>query len=146
MPGARDMSIRIIAAVVGIAGFAAPPADAADVVKIGAPLALTGPLADEGKKQDVVWNMWLGKVNAAGGINVGGKKMKVELVKYDYQSDGQRAAQLAEKLITDDKVDFVLSPFGSGHTKIVATVAERYQTPLLACASSPRHNTGTISW
>src|SRR5436189_3548162 len=136
MPAARDMSIRIIAAAAGVIGFAAPAANAADVVKIGAPLALTGPLADEGKKQDVVWNMWLGKVNAAGGIDVGGKKMKVELVKYDYQSDGQRAAQLAEKLITDDKVDFVLSPFGSGHTKIVATVAERYQTPLLACASS----------
>src|SRR5947209_634602 len=111
-------------------------AHAADVVKIGTPLALTGSLADEGKKQDVVWNMWLAKVNAAGGINVGGKKMKVELMKYDYQSDGQRAAQLTEKLISDDKVDFLLSPFGSGHTKIVATVAERYQTPLLACASS----------
>jgi branched-chain amino acid transport system substrate-binding protein len=148
------MSIRIIAAAAGIiVGLAAPPANAADVIKIGAPLALTGSLADEGKKQDVVWNMWLAKVNAAGGINVGGKKMKVELIKYDYQSDGQRAAQLAEKVITDDKVDFVLSPFGSGHTKIVATVAERYQTPLLACASSSesvfdqsfKHLFGTLS-
>jgi branched-chain amino acid transport system substrate-binding protein len=147
------MSIRIIAAAAGVIGFAAPAANAADVVKIGTPLALTGSLADEGKKQDVVWNMWLAKVNAAGGMNVGGKKMKVDLVKYDYQSDGQRAAQLAEKLITDDKVDFVLSPFGSGHTKIVATVAERYQTPLLACASSSesvfdqsfKHLFGTLS-
>jgi len=151
MPG--DMSIRIIAAAAGIIALAAPPANAADVIKIGAPLALTGPLADEGKKQDVVWNMWLAKVNAAGGIKVGGTPMKVELVKYDYQSDGQRAAQLAEKVITDDKVDFVLSPFGSGHTKIVATVAERYQTPLLACASSSesvfdqsfKHLFGTLS-
>src|SRR6516162_11936676 len=152
---AGDMSVRIIAAAAGMAAFsfAAPAANAADVIKIGAPLALTGSLADEGKKQDVVWNMWLAKVNAAGGINVGGKKMKVELVKYDYQSDGQRAAQLAEKVITDDKVDFVLSPFGSGHTKIVATVAERYQTPLLACASSSesvfdqsfKHLFGTLS-
>src|SRR2546427_10714804 len=88
MPGARDMSIRIIAAAAGIAAFAAPPANAADVIKIGAPLALTGPLADEGKKQDIVWNMWLGKVNAAGGIKGGGKKMKVERGKYDYQSGG----------------------------------------------------------
>jgi branched-chain amino acid transport system substrate-binding protein len=124
------------AATVPALVFAIPRAHAADVIKIGAPLALTGALADEGKKQDVVWAMWLDKVNAAGGINVAGKKMKVELVKYDYQSDGQRSAQLAEKLITDDKVDFLLSPFGSGHTKIVATVAERYQVPLLACASS----------
>ena len=134
----RDMLIRTAAAAASFAAIGALPlpANAADAIKIGAPLALTGALADEGKKQDVVWKMWLDKVNAAGGINVGGKKMPVELVKYDYQSDGQRAAQLAEKLITDDKVDFALSPFGSGHTKIVATVTERYQTPLLACASS----------
>jgi branched-chain amino acid transport system substrate-binding protein len=111
-------------------------ANAADVVKIGAPLALTGGLADEAKKQDLVWGMWEDKVNAAGGINVGGKKMKVQLVKYDYQSDGPRSGQLAEKLITDDKVDFIFAPFGSGHTKIVAAVAERYQTPVIACASS----------
>jgi branched-chain amino acid transport system substrate-binding protein len=125
----------------------------ADVIKIGAPLALTGPLADEAKKQDVVWKMWLDKVNGAGGIDVGGKKMSVQLVKYDYQSDGSRAAQLAEKLINDDKVDFVLAPFGSGHTKIVAAVAERYQTPLVACASSSesvfdqstKHLFGTLS-
>ena len=123
----------------GVATGALPSPDAhaqARDIKIGAPLALTGPLADEAKKQEVVWKMWLEKVNAAGGINVGGTKSKVQLVQYDYQSDGQRAAQLAEKLITDDKVDFLLSPFGSGHTKIVATIATRYETPIIACAAS----------
>ncbi len=127
----RAMTVATVATAMSVSA-----ATAADVVKIGAPLALTGGLADEAKKQDLVWAMWLDKVNAAGGINVGGKKMKVELVKYDYQSDGQRAGQLAEKLITDDKVDFIFAPFGSGHTKIVAAVAERYQVPLIACASS----------
>lgn len=124
----------IIGAVIAAAWL--PTAKAEDVIKIGAPLALTGGLADEAKKQELVWGMWLDKVNAAGEINVGGKKMKVELVKYDYQTDGQRAGQLAEKLITDDKVDFLFAPFGSGHTKIVATVAERYQVPIIACAAS----------
>jgi branched-chain amino acid transport system substrate-binding protein len=128
-------SVLILAASLATAGAVAAPAHAADI-KIGAPLALTGSLADEAKKQDVVWKMWLDKVNAAGGINVGGTKMKVQLVKYDYQSDGQRAAQLAEKLITDDKVDYILSPFGSGHTRIVATIAARYETPIVACAAS----------
>ncbi len=108
----------------------------ADVLKIGAPLALTGGLADEGKKQAAVWKMWLDKVNAAGGIKVGDKTMKVEIVEYDYQTDGKRAGQLAEKLINSDQVDVLLAPFGSGHTKIVAAVAERYQTPLLACVAS----------
>ena len=148
---AGHSGVTILAATVAL-GLAAPSAKAADI-KIGAPLALTGSLADEAKKQQVVWKMWLDKVNAAGGINVGGTKSKVQLIEYDYQSDGQRAAQLAEKLITGDKVDFLLSPFGSGHTKIVATIAERYQTPILACAASSesvfdqtlKHLFGTLS-
>ena len=147
----RYPGVTLLAASVAL-GLAVPLAKAADI-KIGAPLALTGPLADEAKKQQIVWKMWLDKVNAAGGINVGGTKSKVQLIEYDYQSDGQRAAQLAEKLITGDKVDFLLSPFGSGHTKIVATIAERYQTPILACAASSesvfdqtlKHLFGTLS-
>jgi branched-chain amino acid transport system substrate-binding protein len=131
----KQSRLTVAAGLAAIA-FAASPALSQGTIKIGAPLALTGGLADEGKKQVVVWDMWLAKVNAAGGINVGGKKMKVEIVKYDYQTNGTRAGQLAEKLITDDKVNFLLAPFGSGHTKIVAAVAERYQVPLLACVSS----------
>ena len=111
-------------------------AQAVDVVRIGAPLALTGSLADEGKKQAVAYDMWLARVNAAGGIDVGGQKKKVELLTYDYQSDGKRAQQLAEKLITDDKVNVVMAPFGSGHTKIVAGVAERYGVPVVASVAS----------
>lgn len=111
-------------------------AHAQDVVRIGAPLALTGGLADEGKKQQVAYDMWLKRVNAAGGIAVGGKKLKVEIVQYDYQSDEKRAQQIAERLITQDKVDFLTSPFGSGHTKVVAGVAERYGVPVMASVAS----------
>jgi len=132
----RHPGALILATGIAMAGFSASAAKAADVIKLGAPLALTGPLADEAKKQNVIWKMWLEKINAAGGINVAGKKMKAELVVYDYQSDGQRAGQLAEKLIADDKIDVLLAPFGSGHTKIVATIAARYETPVVACVSS----------
>jgi branched-chain amino acid transport system substrate-binding protein len=132
---ARRPGAIMLAAGISLLALTAAGAKAADI-KIGAPLALTGANADESKKQQVTWKMWLDKVNAAGGINVGGTKSKVQLIEYDYQSDGQRAAQLAEKLITSDKVDVLLSPFGSGHTKIVATIAQRYQTPLIACAAS----------
>src|SRR5262245_56137825 len=111
-------------------------AQAADVVRIGAPLALTGSLADEGKKQALAYDLWLARVNAAGGIDVGGQKKKVELLTYDYQSDGKRAQQLDEKLITDDKVHVLTAPFGSGHTKIVAGVAERYGIPVIASVAS----------
>jgi len=127
-----------LGAVAALAGSAAWSVSAAaqDVVRIGAPLALTGALADEGHKQEVVYQMWLDKVSAAGGLMVGGKRVPVEIIKYDYQTDGKRAGQLTEKLIIDDKVDLLMAPFGSGHTKIAAAVAERYQVPLIACASS----------
>ena len=123
------------AAVVGAMGAGAPQA-LADVIKIGAPLALTGGLADEGKKQKIAYDMWLERVNAAGGIKVGDTMMPVELVVYDYQTDGKRAGQLTEKLITSDKVNFITAPFGSGHTKIAAGVAERYGVPIMASVAS----------
>lgn len=116
--------------------FAALGVQAQDAVRIGAPLALTGGLADEGKKQQVAYDMWLKRVNAAGGITVGGRKLKVELITYDYQSDEKRAQQIAERLITQDKVDFLTAPFGSGHTKVVAGVAERYGVPVMASVAS----------
>ncbi|WP_425403269.1 amino acid ABC transporter substrate-binding protein [Hwanghaeella sp.] len=118
-------------------------AAAQDVVKIGSPLALTGALASEGAKQKLAYDLWLERVNAAGGIKVGDRLLPVELITYDYQTDGKRAGILAEKLITDDEVDFLTAPFGSGHTKITAAVAERYGVPIIAVASSePVHNQG----
>jgi branched-chain amino acid transport system substrate-binding protein len=124
-------------AAVAMTAVAAPAARAQEkVIKIGAPLALTGALADEGKKQAIGYELWLARVKAAGGIKAGGETYRVEMVTYDYQTDAKRVQQLAEKLIADDKVDFLLAPYGSGHTKIVAAVAERYGIPMIASVAS----------
>src|ERR1700674_309425 len=125
-----------LAPLLAATALGAPATCAQDVIKIGAPLALTGALANSGKKQKLGFDLWLERVNKAGGIDVGGKKYKVELITYDYQTDGKRAGELAEKLINDDKVAFMIAPFGSGHTKITAAVAERYGVPIIAVASS----------
>ena len=77
---------RVMAPAVVVSALWSVPTSAQDVVKIGAPLALTGALADSGKKQKLGFDLWLERVNAAGGISVGGKKYKVELVTYDYQN------------------------------------------------------------
>jgi len=128
------------AAVMSLAGGAV---QAQDTIRIGAPLALTGGLADEGRKQQAAYDLWLERINAAGGIAVDGRKRKVELVYYDYQTDEKRAQQLAERLINVDKVQVMTAPFGSGHTKVVAGVAERYGIPIVAVASAePVHNQG----
>ncbi len=105
-------------------------------IRVGAPLPLTGPLSPEGLKLQQGYEIWKEQVNAAGGINVSGTKRPVEIVYYDYQSATPKAVQLAEKLVTDDKVDFMFSPFGSGATKAASTVAEKYSVPTLAPTAS----------
>ncbi|QND71440.1 amino acid ABC transporter substrate-binding protein [Tardiphaga robiniae] len=124
--------LSVAAAIVLQAGIAS----AQDSLRIGAPLPLTGALAPEGAKLKQGYELWQEKVNAAGGIKAGDKKLKIELVYYDYQSTTPKAVQLAEKLITDDKVDFLFSPFGSGAAKAVSAVAEKAGVPLLASSAS----------
>ena len=71
--------------------------------------------------------MWLKRVNAAGGIDVGGKKNQGRAGEYDYQSDDQRAAAAGREADHRRQGRLPAAPFGSGHTKVVAGVAERYR-------------------
>src|SRR6202051_161491 len=80
-------------------------AAAEDVVRFGAPLPLTGPLAPEGIKQQQGYDIWAEQANKAGGISVGGKEYKVEIVYADYQSNTPRAVQTSEQMITQDHVN-----------------------------------------
>ena len=92
---------RRIAASIAAAGVAAflggSAALAQDVIKVGAPLPLTGPLSPEGIKQQRGYDLWAETANAKGGIKVGGKTYKVEIVYVDYASNTPRAVQTAER-------------------------------------------------
>lgn len=116
--------------------MAAQLVHAQDVIKFGAPLPLTGALAPEAVKQRQGYDLWAERVNANGGIDVGGKKMKVEMVYTDYQSNTPRAVQTAERQITQDKVDFLFGAYGSGAAKAASTVSERYGVPTIAATAS----------
>ncbi|WP_022724447.1 amino acid ABC transporter substrate-binding protein [Rhodopseudomonas sp. B29] len=118
------------------AGAFAGPAAAEDVIKIGAPLPITGPLAPEAVKQQQGYDLWAEQANKAGGINVGGKKYKVEIVYTDYQSNTPRAVQATEQLITQNNVNFLFAAFGSGAAKAASTVSEKYKVPTLAATAS----------
>src|SRR5688500_17509732 len=109
---------------------------AQDVLRIGAPLPITGPLSPEAVKQQRGYDLWAEAANQAGGIRVGGKRMKVEIVYVDYPSNTPRAVQAAERLITQDKVQFLFSPFGSGATKAASSVSEKYGVPTIAATAS----------
>lgn len=123
----------IVAAALALAGGTAA---AQDAIRIGAPLPLTGPLSPEGLKQQRGYDIWAEKVNESGGIQVGDKKHKVEIVYVDYASNTPRAVQTAERLITEDRVNFLFSPFGSGAAKAASSVSERYGIPTVAATAS----------
>ncbi len=121
-----------IAAAIASSGIAA----AQDVIRIGAPLPLTGPLSPEGLKQQRGYDLWAKTVNEAGGIEVDGQTYSVEIVYVDYESNTPRAVQTAERLITEEEVNFLFSPFGSGAAKAASSVSERYQIPTIAATAS----------
>lgn len=116
--------------------FAVATASAQDMIRVGAPLPLTGPLSPEGIKQQRGYNLWAETANAKGGIKADGKTYKVEIVYVDYASNTPRAVQTAERLITEDKVNFLFSPFGSGAAKAASSVSEKYGIPTIAATAS----------
>jgi len=111
-------------------------AQAQDTIKFGAPLPITGALSPEAAKAQQGYDIWAEQVNKAGGIKVGDRRLKVEMVYVDYQSNTSRAVQATEGLITQQKVDFLFSPFGSGAAKAASTVSERYKIPTIAATAS----------
>ena len=130
---------RMIAVSIAAAGATALlgiPAAAQDVIKVGAPLPLTGPLAPEGLKQKRGYDLWAEAATAKGGIRAGGKTYKIEIVYTDYASNTPRAVQAAERMITEDKVNFLFAPFGSGATKAASAISEKYAVPMLAPTAS----------
>jgi branched-chain amino acid transport system substrate-binding protein len=136
----RDHGFKTFAVVPALALAGAlifgSAASAQNLVRVGAPLPLTGPLSPEGVKQKQGYDLWAETANAKGGITVGGKTYKVEIVYVDYASNTPRAVQAAERLITDDKVNFLFSPFGSGAAKAASNVSEKYGIPTIAATAS----------
>jgi branched-chain amino acid transport system substrate-binding protein len=64
-------------------------------------------------------------------MKVGGKTYKVDIKYYDDESNPQTAARLVERLVSEDKVNFILGPYGSANTATAAAVAERLKVPMV---------------
>jgi len=105
----------------------APPEK--DSIVIGIATSLTGPLAIVRQlSYEGVYRLWIEDVNARGGIYVEeyGKKLPVELIEYDDKSEIGTMTRLLEKLILEDKVDFVLPPSGTAMLFASAPIANKY--------------------
>jgi branched-chain amino acid transport system substrate-binding protein len=104
---------------------------ASDTIVFGAAESLTGPLAKEGRLEQEGYDFWKDYVNAHGGLTVAGKRYQVAIKYYDDESNPQTAARLVEKLIDEDKVSFILGPYGSSPSFSAAAVCERKHVPMV---------------
>ena len=75
-----------------------------DKIILGAAISLTGKYSSNGVHTQNGYNMAVDRINSMGGVKVGGKTYKFDIIYYYDESNPKRAAQLAERLISQDKV------------------------------------------
>jgi branched-chain amino acid transport system substrate-binding protein len=124
-------------AAAGAASFLADgPALAQTSVKIGYAISRTGPNAGGVAVTTLPnYTMWVKEVNAAGGLKLGDKRVPIEVVEYDDRSSAEEAARALERLITQDKVDFILPPWGTALNLAVGPILNKAGYPHIAATA-----------
>jgi len=128
------------AALGALAAAALAPAFAQDApVRIGYAISRTGPWSAGAQvTQEPNYIMWAEQVNARGGLNVKGKKRKIELVSLDDRSEMETVVRSYEKLMASDKVDLILPPWGTGANFAVMPLAQKHGYPMLSPTATGR--------
>ena len=106
-------------------------------VKIGYVVSKTGPNAG-GAGITTIPNyvLWAKEVKDAGGLELpGGKRLPIEVIEYDDRSSAEEVVRATERLATQDKVDFILAPWGTGFNLAVAPLFDRFGYPQLAVSA-----------
>ncbi|HEX3970193.1 MAG TPA: amino acid ABC transporter substrate-binding protein [Stellaceae bacterium] len=115
-----------------VAALGAGPAFAqTNTITLGTAVQLTGKDANTGRYYRDGYQFTIDKINEKGGITVGGKKYNLKLDVLDNQSDTNLDVQLYTKLITQDKVDFLLGSYSSAVVLVDTSVAEKFEMPMV---------------
>ncbi len=122
---------KLVLLIVGVIFLFASSLFAENVIKIGCAISFTGKKSRSGKLYVDAYNLAIEKINKSGGVKVGGKTYKLKIIYYDDKSDATESSRLVEKLITVDKVNFLLGPYSSGITIPDSIVAMRYRIPMI---------------
>jgi branched-chain amino acid transport system substrate-binding protein len=118
--------------ILAIAGLATGPAWAqSNTIMLGSAVQLTGKDANTGRYYRDAYQLVIDKINAKGGVTVGGKTYTFKLTVLDNQSDTNLGVQLYTQLITRDKVDFLLGSYSSNDVLVDSSVAEKYEMPFV---------------
>ena len=127
---------RSVLALASAVILATTSAFAEGVIKLGAISPKTGPLA--GGAVVTQWpniQLWVEQVNAVGGLNVGGEMMTIDLIEYDDKTNPGEHIKLAQRLATQDKVDFVVAPYGTGFNIASAPIYGKFGYPMIAVSA-----------
>lgn len=132
----RRTLLRVTGLVAAVLGALASTAEAQEKIRIGYAISKTGPYAGgAGITTLPNYELWVKDVNAAGGIKLGDKKLPIEVVEYDDRSSSEEAVKAIERLANQDKVEFILSPWGTGLNLAVGPTLNRLGYPHLAVTS-----------
>jgi branched-chain amino acid transport system substrate-binding protein len=112
------------------AGAWASGAGAAEPVRIGAVLSITGPASLLGDPEAKVLKMYSDQLNKEGGV----LGRKVELIVYDDEGKADKTTTLVKRLIESDHVDLIIGPTLTGNTMAAIPLAERGETPMISIA------------
>ncbi|MCC6608655.1 MAG: ABC transporter substrate-binding protein [Burkholderiales bacterium] len=107
-------------------------ASAQEPIKIGAFLAVTGPAAFLGDPEQKTLEMYVDKINAAGGV----LGRKLQLISYDSGGDAEKARTFAKRLIEQDKVDAIIGGSTTGETMAVVPLVEQAGIPFISLAGA----------
>lgn len=133
----RRQGLKAIAlAAVSAFAFSAPPLQAQDreAITIGYAVSLTGINAGGAGITTVRnYELWQQQVEAAGGLELpDGSRLPVEFIVYDDRSSAEEVVRAVERLATQDQVDFILPPWGTGFNLATAPLFARFGYPQLA--------------
>jgi branched-chain amino acid transport system substrate-binding protein len=109
-----------------------------DEIVIGSAISLTGKYATNGVHAKNGYEYAITKIKENGGVKIGDKCYNFRVIYYDDESKGDRGATLAERLISQDKVQYMLGPYSSGMTKAIAPVTEKYKIPMVEAEGASR--------
>ena len=107
-------------------------------ITLGSAISLTGKYATNGIHAKNGYEFAIQKIKDNGGVKIGDKCYNFNVIYYDDESKGDRGATLAERLISQDKVQYMLGPYSSGLTKAIAPVTEKYQIPMVEAEGASR--------
>lgn len=114
----------LVVAGCGSRGTEKSDSDGGDTLTIGASMSLTGELAREGQLTKQGYDLCAQQVNAAGGVPVGGKKLKLAIKYGDDTSKPDKSARLVDQF-NDKGIKLILASYGSANTGAQAPVVER---------------------